>query len=252
MTQMEESAIQLGRMTYFLPPDPALNLAENSADAPDLVNSSASSEAYHLDRHSVYDAVVHPIPQCIWCKVIPAGNCCELCILEKFTEFVHFDLPKTKQQSKCLYIADFKADRVDFSLQDELHAFWKARTIELCGCTYFRSLGLGCNNAANAGYMVTFLSFKPQVRAKYVPHTASEHRSQNENNSPTISIPTPAYTFLPGALALPAPYSHPLETPLHRPQPRATYCGAAFANTPFVSSPLSDFSLVAHRYDNSE
>ncbi|KAJ7767607.1 hypothetical protein B0H16DRAFT_1412044 [Mycena metata] len=80
---------------------------------------------------------------CTRCKVVPAGHCCELCTPAEFAQFAHVDLPKPKQQPSRSRIADYKAGRIDFALRDDLHAFRKARTIELRGRAIFRSLGRG-------------------------------------------------------------------------------------------------------------
>ncbi|KAJ7922118.1 hypothetical protein B0H13DRAFT_2267621 [Mycena leptocephala] len=70
---------------------------------------------------------------CERCKVAPASICCELCTPDQFLDFTQVDLPKTKQQRKRSRVADYKADRIDFALEADLHAFRKACTIELRG-----------------------------------------------------------------------------------------------------------------------
>lgn len=78
---------------------------------------------------------------CTRCKVAPSSICCELCTPDKFVDFARVDLPKNKQQPKRSRIADYKADRTDFALEADLHAFRKARMIAVRGSAHFRSYG---------------------------------------------------------------------------------------------------------------
>ncbi|KAJ7710453.1 hypothetical protein B0H17DRAFT_914615, partial [Mycena rosella] len=80
---------------------------------------------------------------CKRCIVAPATVCCELCTPTQFLDFGRVDILKTKQQPKRAHIADYKAERVDFALRDDLHAFRKTRTIDLRGRAYFRNFGPG-------------------------------------------------------------------------------------------------------------
>ncbi|KAJ7766972.1 P-loop containing nucleoside triphosphate hydrolase protein [Mycena maculata] len=73
-----------------------------------------------------------------------------LCTPEKFLDFARVDLPKTKQQPKRARIMDYKAERVDFALRDDLHAFRKAHTIELRGRAHFRNRIVDCTLSQNS------------------------------------------------------------------------------------------------------
>ncbi|KAJ6458557.1 P-loop containing nucleoside triphosphate hydrolase protein [Mycena vitilis] len=78
---------------------------------------------------------------CTRCKVAPADVCCELCTPDKFIDFAHVDLPKTKPQPKRSSIADYKAEPADFALKADLQAFRTARMLELRGRAHLRSFG---------------------------------------------------------------------------------------------------------------
>ncbi|KAJ7169359.1 hypothetical protein C8R43DRAFT_876497, partial [Mycena crocata] len=78
---------------------------------------------------------------CTRCKIAPSSICCALCTPNEFEDFARVNLPKNKQQPKRTNIANYKADRVDFALRDDLIAFRKSRTVELRGTAYYRNLG---------------------------------------------------------------------------------------------------------------